>query len=126
MARSKSKSEAKSKQLELFPQEQQVEAGQGREQSDAGQTEQQAEAAPPKKRTRTKKSPDQTIVPEAAATEQSAGPEEPIPSIIEEAPAPIEPVNPKQTEEKEARLKENFKKIQEERLAALRKARGKK
>lgn len=128
MARSKSKPETKSTQLELFPQQQPVETGQDKEQSNTGQTDQQAEAAPPKKRTRTKKSSDQpaqTTDPEVPSPEQAA---EPVTTTlpIEEAPPPLKSADSKQTEKKEARLKENFKKIQEERLAALRKAREKK
>lgn len=128
MARNKSKLEAKSIQLELFPQQQLVETGQDK-QNNTGQPDQQAEATPPKKRTRTKKSPEQpaqTTDPEVPSPEQVAEPVITTPLPIEETPSPLKSNDPKQTEKKEARQKENFKKIQEERLAALRKAREKK
>ncbi len=112
MARGKSKSDEKSTQLALFPEEQPAENSLAEEPAEV--------PAPSKKRGRKKKSPD-LAVPEDSSLAEDA--EEPLPPPPPEEKPPLPPPT---EEEKEAERKEKYRKVQEERLAALKRVRSKK
>ena len=125
MTKGKRKPDGSITQLKLFKEEQPAETGQVEEQAGIKQTKQLVEDAPPKKRVRNKKNKDQEI---HSAISEPEPPGEPVIVNVsltsEEDVVPPKPADAKQTEENETRQKEKYKKIQEERPAALRKARG--
>jgi len=125
MAKGKSKPDTKITQLELFREEQPAETGEAEAQAEIRHSEQAEEIIPPKKRGRNKKIKAEEIQADVPAPDQSGNMvAESVSIAVEETAIPPKPADDEQTEVKEARLKEKYKKIQEERLAALKKARG--
>lgn len=127
MAKSKGKTAGGNTQLKLFNDEQPAVTKQDEEQTDNKQTEQPPEPVLLKKRVKGKKpaKPSQPV--EAPALQESEQPPTSTAALPVEEPAVHQlPADARLIEEREAQLKEKFKKVQEERLAALRKARGKK
>ena len=107
--------------------EQPADTGLVKQQIEAKQEEPHEEPALPKKRGRKKKTEDTSVT---AQVPEPKNPEQPSTSVAslptDKAPIPQLPTDPKQNEEKEAQLKEKYKKQQEERLAALKRVRANK